>query len=142
MSKQIDSIAGMSANDIRAAMGTRPTAKSKAHVASLVKARLDATVNGGRIPKQPSLKLYAELAGVEYEWDRGEQRTHKQIRKGTATLNERRKTAAAKPKRKARRKPAAQKPSASGLSIEDLVAEHGADEVLAAFTKFIAQSSK
>ncbi len=132
------SVAGLTAAAIREVLGARPSAKSKAHVAGLVKARLDRDIAAGKIPKRPSLALFAELSGAEYEWDRGNQRTHKQIRKGTATLNERK---AAKPEAKPRKQAKAKaKAKPSGLSIESLVAEHGADEVLAAFTKFLAQA--
>jgi len=117
--------------------GITAKAFTKTAAIAYLTARCDAAVAAGRIPKLPSVKAL-EALGKPFEYDRDEQRTRKQIAKGTATLAVRK----AAPKRtKAKRKPAnaRRRPVEAGQDIAALIEAHGAEGVMAAFLKIASK---
>ncbi len=100
--------------------------------AAFLQARMSAQVANGRRPRYASLKVYAQLAGEEFEFDRTNAQTRKQRRKAAEPVEAKRKA-----KRTTKR---AAKP-ANVVSIDDLVAQLGSAlegasqaQVIAAFT--------
>ena len=138
MSTQIPT--GTTAHDILAGVKSRKFTK-KAAIAFL-QARVEGAIAKGRIPRKASVDAL-ETLGHPVAYERDTLRTRKQIAKGTATLRERRATAAAKPKasKKPAIKRASKKPNKADVEakVAELLAEFGEDEVLVAYTKHIAK---
>lgn len=91
---------------------------TRAAAVKFLKARLDAAVASGRVPRFASIKAYEKLTAKFYEYDRAKVATRKQRRNANADT--------AKPKA-AKRKTTAKKakPSADNVSVADLVAQLG-----------------
>ena len=127
---KLTTVHGLSAAQIRSMIPARCSKAAKEHLGALIGNRLAKTVKDGGIPKLPSRKLYAELTGEDFVFDREQQRTRKQLKAGTPTI------AARKAKANKRTKKA--KPSKAKVTTADLAAklkDMPQDEVLAMFTK-------
>ena len=128
-------ITRMTANEI--AEGVTDNSIRKCDAIAGLKARINAAVEAGRVPKSPSVKLLAELTGKDVVLPaRDTLRTRKQIKRGTPTLAERKANPKAKP---ATAKPAkaAAKPDSAEDALAAYLAAHGSEGLaeIAAFVK-------